>query len=482
MILNNTQTCVEIDDNVAKLIEEINSSPNNLKQVNFIDDFQKMMIDQLMGPFGLTRAMFEDKDGGAITTIHNFEKGVVATDSDAEKYENWTKAKQEKFDSTDYKNKLNEVHPDLQSKDGKYNDEYRKPNSEIPAGPRMAARDHVVSACEIERSASGHLAQSKNERVDTASQDKNIVLTTFSANSSKQEKDLMEWASSPNSKEPKKSNAEYYDLDLETVEKVYKEAKEAVNTTQNNAVFNKQSKEFLIEGSKSAGKLVLRQILGLLLKDLITGLIEDVRFLVDKGVGEAKSLSKMIKQRINVTWERVKEKWAEYLKEGIFAGLSGFFSTLVTLIINSFITTAKNIVRLIREAILSILRAIKTIATPPKNATGGEIALEVMKILSSAVAISIGIALEEVISNAMLSIPFLAPFASTIAPIITGILTGSLTLLTILAFDKIKSKLEFRNKEMADIHRGQTINFLKIKETAFLLTAANVHLEHVVVN
>ncbi|SFO81157.1 hypothetical protein SAMN05216601_102259 [Ectopseudomonas composti] len=467
---------IEIDDQIELLIKEINASPNTQQQDAFINSFQHMLIDQLMGPFGLTRAMFDDRDGGAITSLHNFEKGVVANDADAQRHENWQRANQEKFERGDYDDRLDELHDDMKSADGKYYDAYKEPGSEMPEGPRTEARDHVVSASEIERSSRGQLAQTREERVETATQDDNIVLTAFNMNSSKGEDDLMVWAAKPSTKDPSKTNAEYYELDPKAVADTYAKAKKAVDGDQKKAVFIKQGQEFLVEGGKAAGKLALRQILGLLLKDLVQDLVQDVRYLVREGFNGAASLLEMVKARIEATLLRIREKWAEYLQEGASAGIAGFVSTLVTLIINSFVTTAKNLVVIIREAVLSIVRAIKMIVAPPPHVAPGDIAFEVMKILSAALTLSLGIMLEEVIQKALEAIPLLLPFAATLAPVITGIITGTLTLFTVLAFDRLKDFLAFRNKQLADIHRGQTVGFLKIKQTVLILDGAYQHI------
>lgn len=468
----NDNMIIEIDAQVEMLIKEINDAPNG-QQVDVIDSFQKMLIDQLMGPFGLTRAMFEDRDGGAITSLHNFEKGVVANDADAERHQKWQAAQKENFSNTrgDYDAALDAAHDDMSSPDGKFYDGY-KVNQELPEGPRVAARDHVVSASEIERSSRGQFAQTREERVDTATLDDNVVLTSFNMNSSKGETDLMEWAARPSTKDPSKTNAEYYELDEKALVENYKQAKKAVDGTQKKAVFDKQMGEFLVEGSKAAGKLAIRQILGLLLKDLIEGLIQDVRYLVHEGFDAAKGLLQLAEERIKATYERIRLKWAEYLKEGISAGISGFLSSLITLVINSFVTTAKNVVRMIREAVLSVVRAVKVILSPPTGMTGGDVALEVVKLLSATVAVCVGIALEEVIQKALEAVPVLLPFAATMAPVIAGIITGALTLFTVLAFDRLKGSIEFRNKQMADVYRGQTIGLLKIKQTVFLIEGA----------
>lgn len=464
---------IDIDDQVEVLLQQINSAPNQRQQRDFVESFQNMLIDQVLGPFGLSRALFEDRDGGAITSLHNFEKGVVANDSDGARHAQWTKANDSNFERNDYDAQLDKRFPDMKSPDGKYHDGYRKPGTELPEGPRTAARDHVVPASEVERSSRGHLAQTREERVQTATQDENVVLTGFNMNSSKGDEDLLVWAQKPNSKDPSKTNAEAYDLDEKVLKEKYKEAKSAVEGAQKKAVLMKQGGELLVEGGKAAGYLALRQVLGMILKDVVQGLIDDVRYLVREGFNGARSLLEIVQDRLQATFRNLREKWAEYLKEGASAGLSGFFSTLITLVINSFVTTAKNIVILIREAVLALARSIKVIVAPPADMSKGEVAFEVLRLLSAAVATCVGLALEETIKKALESIALLAPVAGELAPIIAGIITGSLTLFTVLAFDRIKGSIAFRNKQLADVHRGQSIGLLKIKQTVLMLDSAH---------
>jgi hypothetical protein len=47
-----------------------------------LDSCQTQVLQQIIGPFGLTSAMFNDKDGGNVTTTKNFEQGVTATEQD----------------------------------------------------------------------------------------------------------------------------------------------------------------------------------------------------------------------------------------------------------------------------------------------------------------------------------------------------------------------------------------------------------------
>lgn len=464
---------VDIDDHIAALIEEINASPSSSNQTSFIEGFQSMVIDQLMGPFGLSRAMFQDKDGGPVTTLNNFEKGIVATEADEERLAALKQAEMPNQGRKDYDKALDASSALNNSNIDGYS------GRELPEGPRTTARDHVVSVSEIERSAKSHLAQSRQERVAMATEKENLVLTTFSLNSSKKDDNLMEWMDRPSSKDPSKTNAEFFDVDRQTAEAAYKKARQTVDSKQDRALLVKQASELTMEASSAAGKLALRRIIGMLLHEVVTGVIADIRYLVKTGFESLEKLAALARKRIEQTWSHVREQWAEYLKEGVGAAITGLLSSLVTVLVNAFVTTVKNVVTMIREAVLSLVRAVRLILAPPKDATGEQIAEAVVKILGASVAACIGIALEEVIAKAMQAIPLLSPFATEMATVIAGILTGALTLFSVLAFDRLRDRIAFRNKALADVHRGQTVNLLQIERSLIAIQGAHVQL-HIV--
>ena len=47
-----------------------------------LNSCQQQVLQQIIGPFGLTPAMFDDKDGGNVTTQNNAEKGLFAKKSE----------------------------------------------------------------------------------------------------------------------------------------------------------------------------------------------------------------------------------------------------------------------------------------------------------------------------------------------------------------------------------------------------------------
>ena len=59
-----------------------NSALRNERLQQLMESCQQQVLRQIIGPFGLTPAMFDDKDGGNVTTQHNAKQGIFAKESE----------------------------------------------------------------------------------------------------------------------------------------------------------------------------------------------------------------------------------------------------------------------------------------------------------------------------------------------------------------------------------------------------------------
>jgi hypothetical protein len=254
-----------------------------------------------------------DKNGGNVTTNHNFEQGVTATKEDAVRYSEWMKSKS-KFnrDPYDYDPKLNRYGEIVTNKNGEqvkvqfnstkkkeiYNnkkdgdkivDGYTgktlgvKENNQIKKDAQIDL-EHITSVKGIEVDSKNHLfAEGSNtearqkDRVDLARNDNNLTLIEGSMNSSKGDKDLKLWAEKQNSKDPSKTNAEYYEIDPELIKKEYKKSKKLIKHHQISRQFKKQGKEILTTGSKEGLKMGTQQALGLVLFEFFDAAFDELQ-------------------------------------------------------------------------------------------------------------------------------------------------------------------------------------------------------------
>jgi hypothetical protein len=107
--------------------------------------------------------------------------------------------------------------------------------------------------------------------------------------------------------------------------------------------------------------------------------------------------------------------------------ISGFFSNLVTTLINVFVTTSRRLVRMFREGIFSLLRALKILLNPPEGLTFREAAHEASKILFAGVVVVGAIPVEEWLEKQLALIPLLAGIAPAASTAIVGGLTALIT-------------------------------------------------------
>lgn len=470
---------VWIDDETERLIKAIDIAPPSPDHEKVLDDLQASLLDSLMGPFGLSRDLLRDVDGGNVTTLNNFERGVTANAEDRARHDGYVTAGNDKFDRADYQAPLRKERKAQFKRTDPIVDAYT--SNQLPKDGR-AHRDHVVSAAEIERSSKGHFAQTREQRVATANQDANKVWTDSSLNQSKGDRNLPEWAERPNAKDATRTNAEVYGIDREAMEARYGEARIAVDRLQDKAVFRKNAEDVAVQGSLEAGKLALRQILGLVLRGLLRGIVADVRCLVREGLQDLEQLKDLLAARAKATIEEMKARWAEYLKEGLSAALSGLLSSLATFFINTLITTARNVVTIIRELAVALVRVLKLIVAPEPDVKRSDTARAVMQILGGAATTVIGLGAHETIKKMIEMIPLLAPFADEIATVLSGGLVGVGSIMLLLAFDHLKHEIAFRNKRLADVHRSQQVALLQMRRTHFLIemsreAMANTRLE-----
>ena len=127
-------------------------------------------------------------------------------------------------------------------------------------------------------------------------------------------------------------------------------------------------------------------------------------------------------------------------------GAVGNIATEILTALNDFFCkTAKNIFKVIRAMIGSIIRALKVLFS--KEYTWQEKVYEAMKILSAGLVAALGFSLNEVIKDALTNtgitpLMVIAPFA---ADVISGLLASLLSAFVLMLFDSYKDKIQMQN-------------------------------------
>lgn len=450
-------------------------------------DCQQQVIGQIIGPFGLSTAMFADRNGGNVTTLHNFAReddAYVATDADRHlhahsreaysgdvrsQYEIDTK---EKAGAGDGKTWADKRAAKIAAGKDDYTGKAVAADGTIAmeSGVVGAELDHVVSIGAVHRDPKMHLGLGKvttgtdgKANVDVSglraavNADENLALTNQPLNGSKSDDDMQTWAAK--TRKDGTTNAEKFEVDEALMKEKYEQAKQHIDDTANRALFEKQATELLHTGAKQAVQMGLRQALGVLLTELVNGLFNEFKLMLKHGVEQGSTLFEEIRARLAKVIAAVVKKVPDAVGQLFAGGVSGFMSNLLTFVLNSFFSTAKRFVTVIREGLLGLFRAFKMIFFPPQHMEADQALQEGLKILTAVLVSSVGMLLTETVSVFMASLPFLKPVADVVAPVLIGILTGLLSAFLAYqidgVFDRYRHSLDekFIDELMADARR-----------------------------
>ncbi|MCW2255403.1 hypothetical protein M2263_001494 [Providencia alcalifaciens] len=397
------------------------------------DSCQQQVLSQIMGPFGLSTAMFEDKSGGNVATVHNAEQSIFPDEMHEKNYA---------IANSRYSQEIRQKHWDDTSARG---EKHKANNQALDAGNEVLSDatnrpmtkgdihgDHIVSLNEIHGNKSLHLRFTEEERKAIANNKKNMAYIEGKLNMSKGKKSWDECLSDP---EFVKANNLSQD-EIENIKKIDKGARDYIQAAENKRL----ASELLSTGAKEAAMMGVRQALGMLLTELVNQLFNELKDLYKQGVASGKDLLKELKFRAKKIIDALLKKLPNALNQVFEGGLSGFASNLITFLINTFLTTAKNVVKIIREGLLSLFKAIKMILFPKKDTNKQENLNAALKLITTAVFTSIGIFFEESFKAFFVAIPVIGVFADTLAPVFMGIFVGISSALIAYAIDRLFDK------------------------------------------
>lgn len=399
-----------------------------------MESCQQEVLRQIIGPFGLTPAMFDDKDGGNVTTQHNAEQGIFAKES-------------EEFVRSDYdyaaakRKKMRESVGNGSMNSQEFVDQYtgekeptRRTNSE---GKQVmnAELDHTIPVKEIH--GQGGWMKNKEGRTKLSSTEENLSYTTHQTNRSKSDKS------------PDEALSEAKGFDKVLIDPIVDKAKEAIEKELPRASerLKYHGKELVKEGAKEAGKNAMSQALGILLHEFVNGSFIEIKTQLTERNSDENLIDRLVASLKRVM-NRVIKKLKSALDTAIQGGVQGFISNLLTFLINNLITTSKKIVSIIRESMHSLWHAIKLMANPPEGMSALEITREVTKIIVAVVATGFGMLLEESVKGFIMTIPVLAPIADVLATALTAIMTGIAGALIVYGIDRLFDWLSSTGTEL----------------------------------
>ena len=466
---------LEVDpEEVKSLLLNLRSEFNEKRVEQLLEETKNGIVSSIVGPFGLGKLMSAyDKEGGNVDTVLNVRKGVYATSAEKTAYDERGDYNTHEVHSDCQFINVNREHSKQQKSEG-IDDTY---SDEIIKTGDNKNLDHVYSGRQTHDDAGRVLAEINTEKL--ANINENLKPTTETVNKSKGAKSPEKFASylettaverkdriqSLKNREnnltdkEKKELQKLTDLDKADPEKIRnagREAQEAQDKEINKYYSsNKFIKNTLGTGVNEGVKMGAQQAFGILLVEFFSASFAEIRLAFNAGL-EGESLYKDIKIRLERIGRKIAKKWKDTIKGFSGGFISGFISNLITTLINVFITTGKRVVRMIREGVFSLLKALKLIMFPPADMSYQEAVHAAMKLIAVGGIVVVGVLLEESIEKLVLGVPFLAPFAT----IVTAVIVGSLTAIAMSLVTYLIDKMDL-------------LGVIKIEETKYILNGIN---------
>lgn len=451
-----------IDERFEKDLKDIPNKIDNNHTRELLNQYKEVVLTNIIQQFGLGQIFDLYKRGGNVTTLYNAERGVFANEEDQQRFN---------------KNYSQQLRKELYEKDFKKNRKQEFQQNEViiddytgkilPKDGR-AHRDHVKSASEIQQNNEARLYMSDAKRGEMAVDNKNLVWTDGSLNQSKGEHDLVTWMNKDNKKDSSQTNAEYYDIDEERAKQKYQEANNHINATIKKAKVDYYIKNFTSTGLKQGVVMGQKQAIGLFIYEFQEAVMLEMKSYFSK-YPTLKTISNKVKEFkqacINVK-NHMLSKAKKILISFTDGFISGFIGNLITIFINTFATTAKNIVRVLNEGVHALIKAVKILIKPPKGMTKKEAMLEASKIIAASLITTFGVILTEGFITYLKTTPF-SPFAHLIGGVIGGILTGIVSVTVVYTIENFADVLNKIKSLMSDLTYDLKISAAEIRTSYY---------------
>lgn len=156
-------------------------------------------------------------------------------------------------------------------------------------------------------------------------------------------------------------------------------------------------------------------------------------------VEKERSFIEHIKNIFQNWFERIKVEWKNLLKNVGSNAIGSLAMEAMNAIVDFFLHSFKNIAKMIRIMLNSIIRALRIIFSG--NASWDERLYEAIKILSAGMVAFLGTGLNEVIKDFLSQWGPIAPAAPYIADVLSGLISCVLASIVLCMFDRYKNKM-----------------------------------------
>lgn len=391
----------------------------NIKDSLF-KQYERVIIESLITSFGLDGFFIKDQHGGDVDTIYNVRQ--VGKDTQMVYKNSFNREKYDirgDYDSKEYHSHNQYKTINRKVKDSKVNgklyDSYT--GNKVHRNDKTDL-DHTISAKEIHEDRGRILADLKGS--DLANSPENLNPTNQRANRTKKALTMDEFI--------ERYGHEYTSEQIKKMKAKDAKSRKAYEAKLAKSYYTSSSfiKDVGVAAGKIGIKMGVKQAIGFVFTEIWFAIKEEFKKLGDlfSDLGE---LFSSIARGIKKGYMRAKEKYRDILAKLLDGTTAGILSSLTTTLCNMFFTTAKNVVKIIRQTYASLVEALKILFLNPNNLLFGERIKAVGKILSIAASVVAGTIIDEAIAKIPLGqLPILGEIISKFCGVLTtGILSCS---------------------------------------------------------
>lgn len=444
---------------VDALLADLSAQLDGQRWTSTVDGLRRSVLQTIGGQFGVGKLVSAfDQTGGRVDTIHNVRAGVYSSVDEAQRY-----AERGTYDSGAYHRDPDYIAANRQMaaslKDGTLTDAYTGESfapSDRHDRQRKPHLDHVVAGRKVHDDPGRVLAElgganlaATRENLKPTAASINCALGDRSATLNLQRLAAtrtvraeriaaLQGAATPLNDRQRKQLTKLQALsqvDAARVKDAEAQAQVSIDGQLNRAYYGggKFARSAAAASVTEGASMGMQQALGVVLVEFFAALFDEIGGLYRHGMQEQRYIEEAA-VRLRRISARIAGKWETVLtafKEGFITGL---LSSLVTTVVNAFLTTGKRAVRLIREGGLSLLQAVRLLVFRPEGMSGADAMHAASKLMTGALVVAGGIMLEEVVGKYLI---VLGPLAAGATAIVVGSLTAIVAALAAYLIDRL---------------------------------------------
>ena len=467
---------------VAELNSDFSPDPEENVFSSIWNEYERVIIKSLITSFWLD-FIVHDQNGGDVDTIHNVRE--VGKDPDLTYKNSQNKIDYDNRGAYDkaayhsdprYRKIVSDARRDFNENGTKVDDAYVVGEKLIPrrnntiSREKQAQLDHVIAAEEIHNDSGRVLAGLDGK--DLANSENNLRFTSACLNLNMSNMSIdqyIQWCKdNPDKVNWNGKKGEPLTKDVENqLRKEYNRAKKDYEAKLAKAYYT--SPKFAKDTAKAAGsrgaEMGARQAIGFVFVEIWMASKEELQAM--PAGSELNTMLESVVTGVKKGVERAKEKYKDILAQFGEGFISGAFASLTTTICNIFFTTAKNLVKCIRQIYASVVEAGKVLLFNPDNLMFGDRIKTSTIIMATGASVLVGTAVGELIGKTPIAA---IPGVGSVVQVFCSTLVSGLVSCTLLIF---LDRSKFMNRLIDAMNRipSEVNNYREIADALEILAA-----------